>query len=154
MAVMSMRDGLAFDTSIESDTAPPIGPILSVLEAGIDVHCLRHLTRGGLATVLVEIARGRGSPWWRRSPCPCGRTCGGPARFWASTPLYVACEGRFVAFLPQEAQRALSLLRAHPISRDACLIGHVEEGEAVLVAAIGARRPLDMLSGEQLPCIC
>ncbi|MDA0262080.1 MAG: AIR synthase-related protein, partial [Proteobacteria bacterium] len=159
MAVMSAREGLEFDSPIESDTAALHRPILSLIEAGIDVHCLRDPTRGGLATSLVEIAEVAGVEVnIDEAAVPVSNEVRGACEILGLDPLYVANEGRFVAFVPATARdQVLEILHADPYCRDACEIGTVSESDAGLVTsttAIGGQRVLDMLSGEQLPRIC
>ena len=159
MAVMSAREGLEFESPIESDTAALCGPVLSLIEAGIDVHCLRDPTRGGLATALVEIAEAaRVGVNIDEAAVPVSDEVRGACEILGFDPLYVANEGRFIAFVPAaEQDRALAILRADSLCRDACAIGTVSEGESGIVTSktmIGGRRALDMLSGEQLPRIC
>jgi hydrogenase expression/formation protein HypE len=159
MAVMSAREGLAFESPIESDTAALCGPVLSLINAGIDVHCLRDPTRGGLATTLVEIAEAAELEVnIDEAAVPISNEVRGACEILGFDPLYVANEGRFVAFVPAAEQgRALDLLHADPLCRNACMIGTVSNGGSGIVTsktAIGGRRVLDMLSGEQLPRIC
>ncbi|MBI5210554.1 MAG: hydrogenase expression/formation protein HypE [Elusimicrobia bacterium] len=159
MAIMAVREGLSFESLIESDTAALGGIVMSLLDAGVEVHCLRDLTRGGLATTLVEIAEARrlGIEIVERA-IPVREDVSGACEILGFDPLYVANEGRFVAFVARrDAGRALEVLRSHPLGRDACEIGRVSGDERALVALrskIGARRLVDMLSGEQLPRIC
>ena len=159
MAVMAVREGLAFETTIESDCAPLAGMVTDLLSAGIAVHCLRDLTRGGLASALIEIAEAaKVQIHIREVAVPVGEEVRGACEILGFDPLYVANEGRFVSFVPSDqAERALSILRSHPIGKDAAIIGVVAEKPAGLVtieSQIGATRIVDMLSGEQLPRIC
>jgi hydrogenase expression/formation protein HypE len=159
IAVMAAREGLAFETALESDSAPLASLVLSLLEAGIDVHCLRDLTRGGLASALNEIAESAGAAIEvdeRRIPVR--EDVRGACELLGLDPLYVANEGRFVAFVPDhEAERALALMRAHRYGAGASVIGRVDPAAEPVVAVrgpLGTARVLDMLSGEQLPRIC
>jgi hydrogenase expression/formation protein HypE len=159
VAILSVREGLAFESPIESDCAPLAAPALALLEAGIQVHCLRDLTRGGLATALIEIAQGSGLHLRiDEAKIPVTEAVQGACELLGFDPLYVANEGRLVAFVPaSEADRALAILRADPHGRDACRIGEVTgepSGAVTLRSRIGASRLLDLLSGEQLPRIC
>jgi hydrogenase expression/formation protein HypE len=159
MAVMAVREGLAFESTIESDTAPLADIVLSLFQASIEVHCLRDATRGGLASVLVEVARSAGRNLYvEEAAIPVPENVRGACEILGLDPLYVANEGRFVAFVAQrDIERALAILHKHPAGLGACLIGHVGEETAGLVSlesVLGPARPLDLLSGEQLPRIC
>lgn len=159
MAVMSAREGLEFEPPIESDTASICGPVLSLIAAGIDLHCLRDPTRGGLATTLVEIAESSNlGIAIEESAVPVSDQVRGACEILGIDPYYVANEGRFVAFVPvRDRDRALQILRADPLCRDARVIGEATEeqpGTVTLETLIGGNRILDMLSGEQLPRIC
>ena len=159
MAIMAVREGLQFESDIESDCAPLSAPALDLLAAGLDVHCLRDLTRGGLASALVEIAQdARVHIDITEAGIPVREDVRGACEILGFDPLYVANEGRFVAFVaPADAGRALDVLRRHGVSSGACVIGAVDEAPAGLVtlrSRIGATRVVDMLSGEQLPRIC
>lgn len=159
VAVLSVREGLEFASPVLSDTAPLWEPVAALLEAGLEVHCLRDLTRGGLASALNEIAAGAGvGIEIREAAVPVAEAVQGACEILGLDPLYVANEGRFVAFLPEpEAERALAVLRSLPVSAAAARIGTVTPaggGEVTLTSRIGGRRALDMLSGEQLPRIC
>ncbi|MBK8139393.1 MAG: hydrogenase expression/formation protein HypE [Chloroflexi bacterium] len=155
MAVMAVREGLGFESEIVSDCAPLAAPVLSLIESGIRIHCLRDLTRGGLATTLVEIARSaRLRIHIDEAAIPVNEDVRGACEILGLDPLYVANEGRFVAFVsPADTARTLELLG--PESRS---IGSVtaadDRGILTLRSTIGAVRILDMLSGEQLPRIC
>ncbi len=161
IAVMAIREGLDFETTIESDAAPLHIPILKLLEAGVEIHCLRDLTRGGLASAVNEIAEAAGvTIALDASGIPVNEQVRGACEILGFDPLYVANEGRFIAFVPEkEAVRALEVLRADPLSQDACLIGAVKEKEkhaapVTIKTQIGVERIVDMISGEQLPRIC
>lgn len=159
IAIMAVREGVAFESEIESDSAPVASVVLKLLSAGIEIHCLRDLTRGGLASALVEIAEAaRAHIHIDESAIPVREDVQGACEMLGFDPLYVANEGRFVAFVaPHDAERALALLRSQPLGAEACLIGRVAEDHPGLVTMkshIGATRIVDMLSGEQLPRIC
>lgn len=159
IAIMASREGLAFETAIESDCDCVAAPVLGLLEAGIDVHCLRDLTRGGLAGALVEIAAaGSQRIQIDQNRVPVEDGVRGACEILGLDPLYVANEGRFLAMVSEaDAERAIEILRAHPVSSSACVIGRVsgeQDGRATLRGEIGSIRILDMLSGEQLPRIC
>ncbi|HYB40780.1 MAG TPA: AIR synthase-related protein, partial [Candidatus Methylomirabilis sp.] len=159
VAVMAVRDGLSFSSPIASDCASVAAPALALLEAGFDVHCLRDPTRGGVATVLNEIATQAGHEIAvHESAVPVGEDVAGACEVLGLDPLYVACEGRFLAFVAaHDAEAALALLRARPETAAAARIGTVKDGTAglvVLKTRAGGERVLDLLSGEQLPRIC
>jgi hydrogenase expression/formation protein HypE len=159
MAIMAVREGLEFESAIESDSAPVAAPVLELLKAGIDVHCLRDLTRGGLTSVLNEIAESSNLvPLVEEKLIPVREDVRAACEILGLDPFQVACEGRFAAYVPEsQAERALSILRAHPGSAGACRIGKVTDqrgAKVLLKSTIGATRILDMASGEQLPRIC
>ncbi len=160
VAVMAVRDGLAFAAPIVSDCASVAASVLVLLEAGLGVHCLRDPTRGGVATVLNEIAAQAGCGIAvHESAIPVGEDVAGACEVLGLDPLYVACEGRFLAFIAApDAERALALLRSRPDTALAARIGTVVEGGTpgmvVLKTRAGGERILDLLSGEQLPRIC
>jgi hydrogenase expression/formation protein HypE len=154
MAVMAVREGLGFESEIVSDCAPLSKPVLALLDADVEIHCLRDLTRGGLATTLVEIARAACMRIHiEETSIPVCENVRGACEILGLDPLYVANEGRFIAIIPQEdVDRALDVL-----GDSARCIGNVAESERgvlTLKSAIGATRILEMLSGEQLPRIC
>jgi hydrogenase expression/formation protein HypE len=154
-----VREGLQFEAAIESDCAPLADLVGSLLEAGLEVHCLRDLTRGGLASALIEIAEvARVRIAIEEGAVPVREEVRGACEILGLDPLYVANEGRFICLLPErEAERALNILRAHPLGAQAGRIGQVTEDASGLVtmrSRIGATRIVDMLSGEQLPRIC
>ncbi|MCB1739992.1 MAG: hydrogenase expression/formation protein HypE [Gammaproteobacteria bacterium] len=159
MAVMSAREGLAFETPIHSDTTPLAGAVKLMLDAGTRLHCLRDPTRGGLATSLVEIAEVGG--WHievQESHIPVHGSVQAACDLLGFDPLYVANEGRLLAIVPAaHASSALGALRTHPACADAQEIGRVRSGNGgrvTLITRLGTTRGIDRLSGEQLPRIC
>ncbi len=159
MAIMAVREGLSFETRIESDCAPLADLVAKLLAEGIEVHCLRDLTRGGLGAALIEIAETRGVDLEvEEAAIPLPNEVRGACEILGLDPLYVACEGRFVAFVPDaDAERALALMRAHPEGSRAARVGSVSgEGEGLvsLLGSLGTRRLADLPTGEQLPRIC
>lgn len=159
IAVMAEREGLEFEVSIESDCAPLAAPVLDLLENGVDVHCLRDLTRGGLATVLAELAESSGYDLSvSESAIPISEGVQGACEMLGLDPMYVANEGRFIAFIAEEdRQKALEILSHHAVCEGAASIGEVMDGrrgQVTLRNTIGTERILDMLRGEQLPRIC
>ncbi len=159
MAIMAVREGLQFESAIESDSAPVHEIVLELLKAGIEIHCLRDLTRGGLASALNEIAEvSRVRIEVEEKSIPVREDVHAACEMLGLDPLHVACEGRFVAFVAaKDAERALEIMRDHDLGAGSAAIGRVAESSAPLVtlkSAIGASRILDMPSGEQLPRIC
>jgi len=159
MAIMAVREGLQFESAIESDSAPVHEVVLELIKAGIEIHCLRDLTRGGLASALNEIAEAaRVKIAVEQQAIPVREDVHAACEMLGLDPLQVANEGRFVAFLAaKDATRALEILRRHEVTAGAMLVGKVVEKSAPLVtikSSIGASRILDMPSGEQLPRIC
>jgi len=159
MAVMSAREALGFESAIESDCAPLAAPVLALFEAGVGVHCLRDLTRGGLASAAVEIAEAAGlSIALDEAAIPVREDVAAACELLGLDPLHVANEGRFLAFVPpQDAERAVAVLKAHPATAGAVVVGEVGErppGRVSCRGALGVARVIDMLTGEQLPRIC
>jgi hydrogenase expression/formation protein HypE len=156
---MAARHGLDFETAIESDCAPLAAPILALLEAGVELHCLRDLTRGGLASALVEIAETAGVAInVEEQAVPVRDDVRSACELLGLDPLHVANEGRFVAFVaPSDVERALAILRLNQVSCDAVVVGDVAtspRGQVSSRGVLGRARAIDMLSGEQLPRIC
>jgi hydrogenase expression/formation protein HypE len=159
IAIMAARAGIEFESTLTSDCAPLAGIVLDLLAAGTEVHCMRDLTRGGLASALVEIAESaRLHLEINESAIPMLEDVKGACEILGFDPLYVANEGRFISFVPgREAEQALQRLRTHRLGEQACIIGTVASDSPGLVtmrSRIGATRIVDMLSGEQLPRIC
>jgi len=159
IAILSVREGLEFESPILSDCASVWPAVEALLNAGIEIHCLRDLTRGGLATTLNEIAGDRNvCIKLEEARIPVDEVVQGACEILGLDPLYVANEGRFAAFVPAaQADAALAVLKKVEVSQGAVRIGKVEEGPGrtvVLQSCIGGNRVVDMLSGEQLPRIC
>lgn len=159
MAIMAEREGLKFESSIESDCSPLWNCVQQLLASGIKIHCLRDLTRGGLASALNEIARdSHSSIQIEENAIPVREDVHAACEILGLDPLYVACEGRFVMFMdPKDASHALEILKSHPLGEIACAIGSVTDDPSGLVtmkSKIGVKRIVDMMSGEQLPRIC
>ncbi|MET7289455.1 hydrogenase expression/formation protein HypE [Streptomyces sp. NPDC005573] len=159
VAVMSVREGLEFGVEIASDTAPLAGLVAAMLDVTPDVHVLRDPTRGGLAASLNEIARASGTGVRLREravpvPDAVANACG----FLGLDPLFVANEGRLVAFVPgAAAEEVLAAMRAHPQGAGAALIGECvaeHPGMVVVSTGLGGTRVVDLPLGEQLPRIC
>jgi hydrogenase expression/formation protein HypE len=159
VAVLSVREGLAFDAPVESDCAPIHHLAEALWDAGIDVHCLRDPTRGGLGAVLNEIALDSGlTVEVRERDIPIASVVAAACELLGLDPLHVACEGRLVAFVPgSQAEAAVNALRRLPGGEGATLIGRVLESGPVPVTLrtrLGTDRILDLPSGELLPRIC
>jgi hydrogenase expression/formation protein HypE len=159
MAIMAVREGLQFESAIESDSAPVHEIVLELLKAGIEIHCLRDLTRGGLASALNEIAEAaRVKIAVEEKSVPVREDVHAACEMLGLDPLHVACEGRFAAFIAaKDAELALQIMGRHAAGAGSAAIGRVAESSAPLVtlkSAIGASRILDMPGGEQLPRIC
>lgn len=158
IAIMAEREGLSFESTIESDCAPLSGLVLDLIGKDVPIHCMRDLTRGGLASALVEIAASSGHTIAiDERAIPVRDDVQGACEILGFDPIYVANEGRFVAFVPErEAARTLDIMRSHPLGAGACKLGIVTNGtgHVHMKSKIGANRIVDMLSGEQLPRIC
>jgi hydrogenase expression/formation protein HypE len=158
IAVLSAREGLGFETDLQSDVAPLNGLVAAMLAAG-DVHAMRDPTRGGLATTLCEIAAQSGAcvEMDERS-IPLHAPVRAACEMLGFDPLYVANEGKLVAFTAAaDAEKILAAMRAHRYGAEAELIGRVVDGppgQVRLRTVIGGTRIVDMLPGEMLPRIC
>ena len=159
MAIMSVREGLAFEGALESDCASLSGLVDALLAAGSDVHCLRDLTRGGLAAALNEIAEHAGvGIELEETSIPVAEPVASACELLGLDPLYVANEGRLAAFVPsQAADQVLQILQSHPAAPRPMIIGAVTDkhvGMVELRSPLGGGRIVDLLSGEQMPRIC
>lgn len=159
MAIMSTREGFELETPIESDSAPLWPAVEALLEAGIAIHCLRDLTRGGLASALNELGEASGCGFHIvESSVPVEPAVRGLCELLGFDPLHVANEGRFAAIVPErDAARALDVLNSLGNGYAAADIGAAGargDRRVTLESVAGMTRVLDMLSGEQLPRIC
>ncbi|GAB4536296.1 MAG: hydrogenase expression/formation protein HypE [Anaerolineae bacterium] len=160
MAIMSVREGLEFETTLESDSAALHELVASVLAlAGEQVHVLRDPTRGGVASALNEIAGQAGvGVRLEEAHIPIWEEVRGACEILGLDPLYVANEGKCLLIVAREAaDSVLALLRDHPLGQEAAIIGEIvadHPGRVVMRSRIGGMRVVDMLSGEQLPRIC
>jgi hydrogenase expression/formation protein HypE len=159
MAIMAARAELELETPIVSDTAPLHRLVAAMLGTGAEVRSLRDPTRGGLATALNEIAgRSRVGIALDETAVPVREPVRGVCELLGLDPLYVANEGKLLAVVAAEdAERLLARMRAEPEGAEARMIGEVVEDRDALVVlrtAVGGRRIVDMLPGEQLPRIC
>ena len=161
IAILSARDGLAFQSAVESDSAPLwplVASLYKVLEPGA-LHAMRDPTRGGVASALNEIAAASGvGIALDEETLPIPEAVNGACEMLGLDPLYVANEGILVAFVhPAAVSAALWALHAQPLGRSARVIGTVvadHPGLVVLETALGGSRIVDMLPGDQLPRIC
>lgn len=159
IAVMSTREGLSFETDIESDTAALHGLVAAMVAAVPDIHVLRDPTRGGLATTLNELAHQSGVGFrLREGHISVRPQVSAACELLGIDPLYVANEGKLAAVCaPGDADALLAVMRAHSLGRDAAAIGTVvadEERFVELETTFGGTRILDWLTAEQLPRIC
>lgn len=158
IAVMSVREGLTFETEIQSDSAPLNGMVEAMMAAGT-VHCLRDATRGGLAAVLNELAAAsKAGIEFDERKVPIRPEVNAACEMLGLDPFYVANEGKLVAIVPEEvAEKVLAAMRAHEYGREAAIIGRVVSDHPGLVTArtaIGGNRIVDVPAGELLPRIC
>ncbi|MCC7385338.1 MAG: hydrogenase expression/formation protein HypE [Deltaproteobacteria bacterium] len=158
VAILSAREGFQFDQAPPSDCAPLWSLVEAMIRAG-ELHCLRDLTRGGLAAALNEIALDAGRVLRiDETKVPVIEAVRGATELLGLDPLHVANEGRLVAIVPERsASTVLAAMRAHPLATDATVIGRVQatgRGEVIARTFIGTERILDLPSGEQLPRIC
>jgi len=159
MAIMSVREGLEFETEIASDTAALNGLVSAMLDACKDIHVLRDPTRGGVTSALTEICQGsKIGIRLDESTIPISEEVKGACEILGLDPLYVANEGKLVAIVsPNEAPSVLAVMRAHPLGTGAVIIGEVvpeHPGYLTMKTRVGGTRVVDMLTGEQLPRIC
>jgi hydrogenase expression/formation protein HypE len=159
VAIMSVREGIEFGSQVVSDTAALSPLVQAMLGVTLDLHALRDPTRGGLATTLNEIAGASGvGVRLIEKAVPVPAEVANACALLGLDPMYVANEGKLVAFVPREqADAVLAAMRAHPLGRDAAVIGEcVEEHPRMVVArtSFGANRVVDTPLGEQLPRIC
>jgi hydrogenase expression/formation protein HypE len=159
MAIMSVREGLEFETEIASDTAPLNGLVEAIFAASEDIHVLRDPTRGGVTSALTEIAQtAQLGMLLDEARIPITEEVKGACEILGLDPLYVANEGKLLAIVSNgDAARVLDATRSHPLGRDAAIIGEVtadHPGFVLMKTRVGGTRVVDMLSGEQLPRIC
>jgi len=159
IAIMSVREGLEFEGALASDCASLAGLVDELTALGGDLHCLRDLTRGGLASALIEIAEhARVGIDLDEAKIPVEPQVAGACELMGLDPLYVANEGRLIAIVPATAaSAALQIMQSHPAANRPSVIGTVTSnhaGSVELRNSMGSGRLLDLLSGEQMPRIC
>ncbi len=159
VAIMSVREGLEFETQIQSDTAPLYGLVQTMLATTPAIHCLRDATRGGLAAVLNELAAvSKVGIEFEEQKVPVNPAVSAACEILGLDPFYVANEGKLVAIVPEsEAEAVLAAMHTHPFGQHAAIIGKVVADHAGLVVAqtgIGGSRVVDLPAGELLPRIC
>jgi hydrogenase expression/formation protein HypE len=159
MAIMSVREGLEFETALESDTAPLAGLTEIMLQACPSIRAMRDPTRGGLSSALNEIARASTVGLeLREDAIPVRAEVRGACELLGLDPMYVANEGKLIAIVPaDEAEALVRVMHATPLGRDAAVIGDVvadHPGTVLMRSRVGGSRIVPLLAGEQLPRIC
>ncbi len=159
IAIMSVREGLTFETEIKSDTAPLNEMVESMLDVTKDIHVLRDPTRGGIASALNEIAQSAHlGIEIDESAIPVTDAVLGACEILGFDPLYIANEGKLLAIAPEQyAAQILQVMKSNPLGKESAVIGRVvadHPSTVVMKTSIGSNRIVDMLSGEQLPRIC
>jgi len=159
ITILSTREGLKFDSDIQTDSAPLNKMVQSIVRADLDIHVLRDPTRGGLGTTLNEIASQSdvGITIFEQS-LPVQGPVQGICELLGFDPLYIANEGKLIAFVSEKnVQKVLEIIQRDEFGKNAVIIGEVTDknvGKVFLETAIGGSRIIDMLTGEQLPRIC
>ncbi|MEJ1354024.1 MAG: hydrogenase expression/formation protein HypE, partial [Candidatus Sedimenticola sp. (ex Thyasira tokunagai)] len=159
VAIMSSRENLEFETTIESDSAALHTLVADMVAAVPAIHCLRDPTRGGLASTLNELAQQSGVGMKLNEPAiPIKPQVAAACELLGLDPLYVANEGKLICICKQsDAEALLAVMKQHPLGTDAAIIGEVVEDELGFVqmeTSFGGSRVVDWLAGEQLPRIC
>jgi hydrogenase expression/formation protein HypE len=159
ITIMSVREGIEFETVLESDTAPLVGLAQAMLEVCPTIRCMRDPTRGGLSSALNELAAASHvGVRITEKAIPIRPEVHAACEMLGLDPLYVANEGKLIAVVPQhDADRVLDAMRAHPLGRQAAIIGEVvadHPGLVLLRSLVGGERVVTLLAGEQLPRIC
>jgi hydrogenase expression/formation protein HypE len=159
IAILAQREGLEFESAIQSDSAALHTLVADMLRASREIHCMRDPTRGGLSSALNEIAaQSHVSMELDEGAIPVREEVTGACELLGLDPMYVANEGKLIAIVDAAAADAvLQALRAHPLGREANVIGTVKQGESGLVTmrtTLGTARIVDLLAGDQLPRIC
>lgn len=159
VAVMSQREGIAFQTNIVSDCAPLWPLVKAILDTGAEVHAMRDPTRGGVAAAVCDIARASNvGIRLREDALPIGREVRGACDLLGLDPITIANEGKVLVFCrAADTANVLAAMKEHPLGKQACVIGDVSDkppGVALLHTTIGSERIIDMPTGEDLPRIC
>jgi hydrogenase expression/formation protein HypE len=159
VAIMSVREGLGFESQIKSDTAPLNGLVEAMLALTNEIHCLRDATRGGLSAVLNELAAASNvGIEFEEEKVPVSPAVSAACEMLGLDPFYIANEGKLVAFVPAaHTDEILAVMQNNEFGKEAALIGHVTEehpGMVVAKTAIGSSRVVDLPAGELLPRIC
>jgi len=159
IAIMSVREGLKFESPVKSDTAALHTLVEALLAAGVDVHAMRDPTRGGLATSILEIAHdSQVSIRLDETAIPMDKAVAGACELLGLDPMVVANEGKMIAIVPEnDAPRALGIMRGHRLGREAAVIGRVEgagKGRVTVTSLVGGERIINLPHGEILPRIC
>jgi hydrogenase expression/formation protein HypE len=159
MAIMSVREGLQFEAALESDCASLASLVAELSALGADLHCLRDLTRGGLAAAVNEMAAdAKVGVELNEASIPVSPPVSAACELLGLDPLYVANEGRLVVVVAKSAaEEALAIMRHHPAAPESAAIGAVvaaHPGTVILKSVLGGERIVDLLSGEQMPRIC
>ncbi len=159
IAILARREGLEFESAIESDSAALNGLVDAMLEVSRDIRCMRDPTRGGLSSACNEIAESsRVAMLLEETAIPVGEEVRGACELLGLDPLYVANEGKLIAIVaPGAADAIVAIMRAHPLGRNAAVIGTVTDGppgSVMMRTDFGTTRLVEMLAGDQLPRIC
>jgi len=160
IAIMLEREGISFDHNIKSDCADLSALVQRLINSGVQLHCMRDLTRGGLASGLIELASTANKHFEiEETALPVNNDVKSACEILGFDPIYIANEGCFVLFVPEaESEKVLSILHQHALGKQACVIGKVvkqhDKGIVTLETALGSSRVLELFSGEQLPRIC
>jgi hydrogenase expression/formation protein HypE len=159
ITILTQREGLAFESTVTSDSAPLNHMVAQMLDVSHQIHVLRDPTRGGVGTALNEIAqKSHVGICIAEEKIPLKPEVTGVCELLGFDPIYLANEGKLLAFVgADDAQAVLQAVRSNPYGKDAAIIGEVVAehiGQVVMETRIGGSRIVDMLTGEQLPRIC
>jgi len=159
VAVLSRRQGIAFETNVVSDCAALWPMVKTILDTDVAIHAMRDPTRGGLAAAVCDIARASGiGIRLNESAIAITREVRGACDLLGIDPLTMASEGKLILFCRAvDADRVIEVMKRHPLGKNACIIGEVTDkpkGMALLRTVIGGERIIDMPTGEDLPRIC